>query len=76
MSKKFLDKLVFGQVKSDEAALVKRFLITAYPTIVVLTDPDSNLFTKYEGEMKVDQLSKWMSSFAYQTPSKVKKLEF
>lgn len=43
-----------GEVKNTEEALVKRFGITAFPTIIALTDPENAEFDKYEGEMNID----------------------
>ena len=53
LSKKYLDKLVFGQVRSEETELVERFEVKTFPTIVALTNPDTVEFTPYEG-FKVD----------------------
>ena len=36
LSKKYLDKLVFGEVRATENALLDQFGITEFPTIVVL----------------------------------------
>ena len=50
LSKRYLDKLSFGEVRSSDD-LSKQFNIEKYPTLVVVT-ADEQLF--YEGEMKVD----------------------
>ena len=54
LSKKYLDKLVFGEIKQSDEALVKQFGITEFPTIMALTDPENQQGEKYEGEMKID----------------------
>jgi len=41
LSKKYLDKLNFGQIASNEETLVKQFGITTYPTLIALTDPEN-----------------------------------
>jgi len=50
LSKKYLDKLSFGEVRSSDD-LSKQFNIEKYPTLVVVTADEQ---TFYEGEMKVD----------------------
>ena len=40
LSKKHLDRLNFGEVKSSEEDLIKQFGIESFPTIIALTDPD------------------------------------
>ncbi len=54
LSKKYLGKLNFGEIKKSEEALIKRFGIETFPTIVVLTDPENDGIEKYEGEMNID----------------------
>ena len=54
LSKKFRDKLNFGEVRSDEVELIKQFGITKYPTILAVTDPENFSGERYEGEFKVD----------------------
>jgi thioredoxin-like negative regulator of GroEL len=76
LSKRFRDKLTFGEIRSDETELIRKFKITKFPTILALTDPDGYSGDVFEGELKVDQLSKFIQSYAYQTPKKVLKTEF
>ena len=54
LSKKYLQRLNMGEVKNTEEVLVKKFGITAFPTIIALTDPENAGFDKYEGEMNID----------------------
>lgn len=76
LSKKYLDKLIFGEVKQSDEALIKQFGITEFPTIMALTDPDNYQGEKYEGEMKIDQLTKFLGNYAYSTPKKVDVTDF
>jgi len=50
--------------------------VTSFPTIIALTEPEDFKGEKYEGEMSVDQLSKWVSTYAYSTPKKVSPTDF
>lgn len=52
LSKKYLDKLSFGEVRSSDAELIAQFKIEKYPTMIVVADQTE----VYEGEMKVDQI--------------------
>ena len=65
-----------GEVKNTEEVLVKKFGITAFPTIIALTDPENAGFDKYEGEMNIDQLTKFLGNYAYSTPKKVQLTDF
>lgn len=76
LSKKYLERLNLGEVKQAEESLVKQFGITAFPTIIALTDPENLGFEKYEGEMNIDQLTKFMGNYAYSTPKKVEITDF
>ena len=54
LSKRYLDKLVFGEVRSAETELVNSFQIKEFPTLIVLTEQDSMTSQAYTGEHKVD----------------------
>lgn len=76
LSKKHIDRLNFGEVKQSEEELLKKFGVETFPTILALTEPDDYKGDKYEGEMTVDQLSKWVSTYAYSTPKKAAPTDF
>jgi len=76
LSKKHVDRLNFGEVKQAEASLLKQFGVTVFPTIIALTEPEDYKGEKYEGEMTVDQLSKWVSTYAYSSPKKIEVTDF
>lgn len=81
LSKTFKDKLSFGIVrKIDDAAspdgLFAKFNIQKTPTLMALTEPTTYVGEVYDtAEMKIDQLKKWLSNYAYQTVKVEKKLE-
>lgn len=54
LSKKFLDKLVFGEVRTSEKQLLDKYGVTEYPTIIVVTDSEALQSDKYTGDNKVD----------------------
>lgn len=45
---------MFGEVRETEKDLISKFEINSYPTILVLTDPEKMIGTKYEGTFKKD----------------------
>jgi len=76
LSKKYLERLNFGEIKQSEETLIQKFGITAFPTIIALTDPENLEFDKYEGEINIDQLTKFMGNYAYSTPKKIEITDF
>jgi len=65
MSKTYKEKLNFGEVKNDQS-FQSKFGITELPTLMVLTDPLNHKGEIYDmKEMKIDQLKKFLSTYAY-----------
>ena len=54
LSKKYLDKLVFGEVRTSEKELLNKYNVDKYPTLLVLTDADETKADRYSAEYKVD----------------------
>ena len=77
LSKTYKDKLVFGEVRQmNEPELFQKFGITETPTILALTDPFAYSGEKYEStEMKIDQLKKFLSTYAYREVKVEKKIQ-
>lgn len=78
LSKTYKDKLVFGEIKmSSGQELFKKFGVTETPTLLALTDPANYVGEKYDvkNEMKIDQLKKFLSNYAYKTTKVEKKME-
>jgi hypothetical protein len=69
-SKKHISRLNLGEVKQSEEELCKKYGVTDFPTILALTNPEDFESEKYEGEMNVDQVSKFLNTYAYATPKK------
>ena len=76
LSKRYNDRLSFGEVRKSEEELCKKFGITEFPTLVALKNPSTMEVVKYEGEMNVDQMGKFLSAQAAETPKKIVKTEF
>jgi len=65
LSKELKSKLAFGEVRSSEEDLIKKFKVEKFPTLLVLSDPEYYISIPYEGEYKRDEMSKFLRSFAY-----------
>lgn len=54
LSKKYLNKLLIGEVRNSEAALVDKFKVTKFPTLMIVSEAESDSGEVYTGEIKVD----------------------
>lgn len=63
LSKEFKEKVVFGEVRSSEAELIKRFGVKDFPSIIGLTGDDDGV--RYEGSNKRDEMERWVREFLY-----------
>merc|ERR1712137_560252 len=54
LSKKYLGKAIFGEVRKSDTELCEKFGVTEFPKIIVLTDPENFSGDEYSGELKVD----------------------
>ena len=67
MSKTYKEKLVFGEIRQkNDPELFEKFGIKETPTILALTDPFAYAGEPYDStELKIDQLKKFLSTYAY-----------
>lgn len=65
LSKQYKDKLLFGEVRKSDTEMLKRFGITEFPKIVVITDPYSFENEVYTGEIKYDRITKFLNTYSY-----------
>lgn len=70
LSKEFKGRIVFGEIREYNQALINKFQITTFPTIMVLGDPDTYTGVKYEGDQKKDQISKFLREHSSSAPTK------
>lgn len=65
LSKRFMGKVVFGEIRQSETKLINRFMENPeYPSFVVVTSVDPIAFEKYEGEYKADMVAKFLGKYA------------
>lgn len=67
LSKHYQGKLYFGEVRQSEKELIQRYSITAFPSILVVSDAENYKGIPYEGGMNRDSIEKFLNKFAYET---------
>ena len=67
LSKHFLGKLSFGEVRQSEQELIQKFNIKAFPTLYVITDEENYQGVAYTEELNRDSMQKFLNKYAYKT---------
>lgn len=67
LSKHFNSKLSFGEIRQSEKELVDKFDVKKFPTVMVLSEPESYKGISYDGALNRDNLEKFLNQFAYQS---------
>jgi hypothetical protein len=62
--------------KSSEQALVEKFKVTQFPTLLAITDPSGFEGEMYTGDLKIDRLTKFLNNYSYKTFTFDKKIDF
>jgi hypothetical protein len=62
--------------KSSEQALVEKFKVTQFPTLLAITDPSVFEGEMYTGDLKIDRLTKFLNNYSYKTFTFDKKIDF
>lgn len=75
LSKHFLGKLSFGEVRQSEKEVIQSFGIVKFPTIFVITDIENHKGVAYDGPLSRDSLQKFLNQYAYSTKKVEKKPE-
>lgn len=70
LSKHFKDKLSFGEIRQSEKELAQRFQITAFPSVLVISDGENYKGVRYEGALTRDALEKFLNQYAYSPKKK------
>jgi hypothetical protein len=79
LSNFFYDRLIFGEVEKDQTALIKKFKIVHYPTLMLyqtiedevhLDEPKIEL---YEGGINAEEIVNFLSSAAREQPLRLEK---
>ena len=65
LSKDYLDHLSFGEVRQTETELIKTFNVDKFPTLMVLTNYETNEADLFKEEMKYDTIKKFLNKYGY-----------
>jgi protein disulfide-isomerase A6 len=68
LSIEYLERLVFGEVKSSAKELVQELEVTSFPSLIVFTKEGERVV--YEGAIKQEQVVKFLDQYAVPLPEK------
>ena len=75
LSKHFLGKLSFGEIREGEKELCSKYNINKFPSLFVITDEEEYKGELYNGELSRDHIQKFLNNFAYKKKEQVKVLK-
>ena len=80
LSKFFINKLVFGEVKQNESELIKLFNVRSFPTLMVILDEEKNKYDLYNGKITYEEVQKYLNKYSNKKrnidDSKVKEMTY
>jgi len=65
LSKDYLNHLSFGEVRQTETELIKTFNVDKFPTLMVLTNYETNEVDVFKEDMKYDTIKKFLNKYGY-----------
>ena len=65
LSKDYLNHLSFGEVRQTENELIKTFNVDKFPTLMVLTNYETNEVDVFKEDMKYDTIKKFLNKYGY-----------
>ena len=64
LSKYFINKLIFGEVKQTEEELIKLYKIKNFPTLMVILDEEKNKYEQYKGKITYEDVKKYLGKYS------------
>ena len=64
LSKYFINKLIFGEVRQTESDLVKLFKIKTFPTLMVIINEEKNKYDLYKGKITYEDLRRYLKKYS------------
>ena len=64
LSKFFINKLIFGEVKQNEYELIKLFNIKSFPTLMVILDEEKSKYDLYRGKITYEDVQKYLNKYS------------
>ena len=65
LSKDYLNHLSFGEVRQTETELIKTFNVDKFPTLMILTNYETNEVDVFKEDMKYDTIKKFLNKYGY-----------
>jgi DnaJ family protein C protein 16 len=75
LSKDYLNHLSFGEIRQSESELIKTFNVNQFPTLMVITNEESNEVDIFKDELKYDTIKKFLNKFAYKKKQENKNIK-
>ena len=64
LSRFYLNKLIFGEIKHSDKDLVELFNVKNFPTLMVVLNEETNKYNVFKGDIKYENLKKFLSTYA------------
>jgi DnaJ family protein C protein 16 len=64
LSKFFINKLIFGEIKNTELELLKLFNVKNFPVLMVVVDEEKNKYDYYKGKITYEDVKKYLNKYA------------
>ena len=65
LSKDYLNHLSFGEIRQSETELINMFNVTTFPTLMVITESETNQYELFNSELKYDNIKKFLNKYGY-----------
>ena len=75
LSKDYLNHLSFGEIRQSETELIKSFNVNKFPTLMVITEAESNEVDFFKDELKYDTIKKFLNKYAYKKKQENKNIK-
>ena len=75
LSKDYLNHLSFGEIRQSESELIKTFNVNQFPTLMVITNEESNEVDIFKDELKYDTIKKFLNKYAYKKKQENKNIK-
>ena len=63
LSKYFINKLVFGEVKQEEKELIQMYKVTEFPTLMIVLDEEKNNINLYKGKTTYEDIQRFLNRY-------------
>ena len=64
LSKYFINKLIFGEVKQTEKDLIELYNVKSFPSLIVVLDEEKNKKNVYKGKITYENIKSYLSKYA------------